>query len=87
LASVGVDPEVLQHKRKGAGGRVIFGELVVIEVISRRIVFVADIHDGDLRIVQIGGGGFAPNDGHGVQGEQDTAGEELVFMGAAGMGE
>ena len=65
----------------------IFGQLVVIVVISRGIVLVADIDDSDLWIVQIGGGGFTPDNGHGVQGHQDAAGEELVFMGAAGMGE
>ena len=87
LAGVLVEPEVLEDERERAGGDVVARKLVVVEVVERGVVNVADIDDGDGRIGEIGGGGFAADDGRGVFGEEDAAGEKLVLMRAAGVGE
>ena len=87
LAGIFVEPEVAENEREGAGGRVIFGELMVIEVVERGVVDVADIDDRSRRIGEVGGGGFATDDGHRVDGEEDATGEEFVFVRAAGVGE
>ena len=54
---------------------------------ERRLVFVADIHHGNLRIREIIGGRLAADDGSRVFGKQQAAGEKLVFVGTAGVGE
>jgi hypothetical protein len=50
-------------------------------------VLTADIDHGDGGIRKIFRGGLASNDGHAVNGSEQTAGEKFVLMGAAGMGE
>jgi len=87
LAGVGVDAEVLQNEGKRAGGRVVFGQLVVVEIIERRLVAMADIEDGNGGIGEVVGGGLAALDGHGMFREENATGQELVFVRAAGMGE
>jgi hypothetical protein len=66
---------------------VIFGELVMIEVVAHGIVLVADIDDGGGGIGEVGGGRLAAHNGHRVEREENAAREELVFVRAAGMGE
>jgi hypothetical protein len=49
-------------------------------------VLVANIDHRDRGIVEISEAGFAAMDGHIRLSEKDAAGEEIVFMGAAGVG-
>ena len=87
LAGILVETEVLKDDGERAGGDVVARELVVVEVVERGVVAVADIDDGDGRIGEVGGRGFATDDGRGALGEKDAAGEEFVFMGTAGVRE
>ena len=48
---------------------------------------VSDVNDANAGVSQISRRGFAPHQRHTVDGEEDTACEELVFVSAAGMGE
>jgi hypothetical protein len=66
---------------------VIFGQLVVVEIVERGLVPVADVDDGGGGRGQIGRGGFAAHERHGVQGKERTAREKLVFVGTSGMRE
>ncbi len=85
LAGVGVETEVLQNEGKGAGGRVVFRELVVVEIIERRLVTMADIDDGNGGIGEVVGQRLAALDGYGMFREENATGQELVFVGAARM--
>lgn len=78
---------MLEDQRERTRGDVIARKLVVIEVVKRGIVGVADVDDGGGRIGEIGGSGLAAHDGCGALGEEDAAGKELVFVGTAGVGE
>jgi hypothetical protein len=55
----------------------------MIEVIERWLVAVTHVDDADQRIRKIVGLGLAPHDRDRTDGEQNTAGEDLVFVGAA----
>ena len=79
--------EMLQHEAQRAHGRMIGGKLMMVEVVALRGVLTADIDDGDGGIGEILCGGFAADDGHAMYGGEEAAGEEFVFVGAAGMGE
>lgn len=87
FAGVGVEAEGLEDERERAEGRVVAGELVVVEIVERGIVGVADVHDGDAGVGEVGGRRFATHDGNGVDGEEGAAGEEFVLMGGAGVRE
>ena len=87
LAGVSVEAEVLQNEGKGAGGRVVFGQLMVIEIIERRLVAMADIENGNGGIGEVVGQRLAALDGHGMFREENATGQELVFVGAARMGQ
>lgn len=63
------------------------GELVVIEVFLGRLVAIADVDDGDRRIVELFGAGIAPADGSALFRNQNAAGEEVVFVGASWVGD
>jgi len=65
----------------------ILGQLMVVEIVERRIVRMPDIDDRDGGIGQVGGDGFASHDGHRSNGEEHAAREELVFVRAAGVRE
>ena len=62
-------------------------QLVVIEIEERGVVSVAYINHGRLWVGEVDDGRFAPHDGHWLNSEQDTAGEKLIFMRAARVGE
>jgi hypothetical protein len=64
---------------------VVARELVVVEVVEGGFVAVSDVYDERGGIGEVGGGGLAARDGRGVGGEEETAGDELVFVRAAGM--
>ena len=87
LAGVFINAEMLQHEAQRAQGRMIGGTLMMVEVVALRGVLTADIDDGDCGIGEILWGGFAADDGHAMYGGEEAAGEEFVFVGAAGMGE
>jgi hypothetical protein len=78
---------MLKDETEGADRWVIGRELMVVKVAALRDVFTPDIDDGDAGICQVLGGGLAPDDGHGMDGGEQGAGEEFVFMSAAGMSE
>lgn len=82
-----INAEMLQHEAQRAHGRMIGGKLMMVEVVALRGVLTADIDDGDGGIGEILWGGFAADDGHAMYGGEEAAGEEFVFVGAAGMGE
>jgi hypothetical protein len=65
----------------------IGGKLMMVEVVALRGVLTADIDDGDGGIGEILWGGFAADDGYAMCRCEEAAGEEFVFVGAAGMGE
>ena len=87
LAGVLVDAEVLEDEAEGADGRGVFWELVVVEIRLGGVVFAADIDDGDGGIGEVGRVGIPAFDGGAVGVDEDAAGEEIVFVGAAGVGE
>ncbi len=58
----------------------------MVEVVAFRHVFAADVEHRDGWIGEIGFGGLAAKDRRGVLREENGAVEELVLMGAAGMG-
>jgi hypothetical protein len=62
-------------------------ELMMVEVVALRGVLATDIDDGNGGVGKILWSGFTADDGHAVHGGEEAAGEEFVFMGAAGMGE
>jgi hypothetical protein len=78
---------MLEYETEGADRWVIGRELMMVKVAALRGVFTTDIDDGDAWICQILGGGLAPDDGHGMDSCEQGAGEEFVFMSAAGMSE
>jgi hypothetical protein len=78
---------MLQHEAQGTDRRVVGGKLMVVEIGTLRCVFTAHIDDGDRGISEVGLRSFAPDDGDAVDGHQETAGEEFVFVGAAWMSE
>lgn len=86
-AGVVVEAEVLEDEGEGAEGRVVGGELVVIEVEAFGLVAVADIDHRDGGILEVGLGGFAAEEGDGVFGEEHAAGEEFIFVGTTRVGE
>lgn len=87
LTGVFIHTEMLQHEAQRAHGRVIGRELMVVEVVALRGVLAADIDDSYRGISEILRGGLAADDGHAMHGGEEAAGEEFVFMRAAGMGE
>jgi hypothetical protein len=66
---------------------VVFGKLVVVEIVEGGLVPVTDVDHGDGGIGEVGSRGLTADDGHGVERDEHAAGEELVFVGAAGMRE
>ena len=78
---------MLQDEREGAGGRVILGQLMVVEIIELGSVLVPDIDDGGGGIGKVGGRRLAANDRRGAERDQDRAREEFVFVGTAGVRE
>ena len=86
-AGVVIEPEVLENQRNRAGGRVIARQLVMVEIVARGLVPVTDIDNEDGGIVEIGVGGFTTKNAGRVHGEKHAAGDELVFVGAARVGE
>lgn len=87
LAGVFIDAEMLEHEAEGADGRVIGGELMVIEVMPLRGMLTAYIDDSDSGIGQIGFGRLASLNGHSVDGGQETTGKKFVFVTATGVRE
>jgi hypothetical protein len=55
--------------------------------VERRIVVITHIDDGGGGICEVGGRRFAADERHGVEREEDGAGEKLVFVSAAGVRE
>jgi hypothetical protein len=86
-AGVLVEADVLEDEAEGADGGMILGELVVIEIAAVGFVFAADIDDEGGGVVEVCLGRFASYDGSLVEVDEDGAGEEVIFMGAAGVGE
>jgi hypothetical protein len=62
-------------------------ELMMVKVVQLGLVPMPHIHHADFWIGELGLGGFSAHDGCGPFGEQDAAGEKLVFVRSAGMGE
>lgn len=60
-------------------------EVMVIEVGAGGIVTAADVDNCDAGIVELRGGGLAPDDGTVVERGEHADGEKVVFVGAAGM--
>ncbi len=59
----------------------------MVEVIERGLVAVADVdHEGG-GIGQVGFRGLAAKDRGGTEGEEESAGDELVFVRGAGVGD
>ena len=82
-----VEAKVLEDKGEGAGGGVVLGKMVMVEVVAVGVVEVSHIHHAECGIVQVVRGGFPTVDGHGMLGEQEAAGEKFVFVGSPGVGE
>ena len=78
---------MLEDEREGAGGRVILGQLMMVEIIELGGVLVPDVEHGGGGIGKVGGSGLAADDGRGVEREEDRAREEFVFVGTAGVRE
>ena len=55
--------------------------------IARRLVAMADIENGNGGIGEVVGQRLAALDGHGMFREENATGQELVFVGAARMGQ
>ena len=62
-------------------------ELMMVKVMQLRVVITTDIDDGDVRICQILRQRFSAHDGHRVNGSEEAASQQLIFMSAAGMGQ
>ena len=62
-------------------------EVVVIEVGQLDGVHVAHVNNGHLGVVELSRGGHATDNGDAVFGNEDTDGQEIVFVGAPGMRE
>ncbi len=80
-----VEAEMLQHKAQRAGGRVLAVEMMVVEVGLRRVVASTDIDDRYRRVIEVVVGGVSPEHRGPVPGYEYADGQEVVFMGAAGM--
>lgn len=65
----------------------ILGELVVIEIATRRIVLAADIDDGHRRIIEITLLRLAARNGNLVGGNQKATRKELILMRASRVGQ
>ena len=65
----------------------VFWQLMMVEIVALRFVNVAYVDDADSGIGKIFRGRFTPDDWNGMQGKQNAAGEKLVFVSAAGMGQ
>ena len=60
---------------------------MVVEVAAIGLVLAADIDDKDAGIVEIGGLGITAPHGQSVPRNEEATSEEVVFVGAPGMGE
>ena len=65
----------------------VFGKLMVIEIMQVGRVVASDIEDAGGRARQIVFTRFPPLDGHGMQCQDDAAGQEFILVRAAGVGE
>lgn len=59
------------------------GELVVVEIFLGWFVAIADVDNGYRRIVEIAAIGISPAYGNRIFCDDNTAGEEFVFVGAS----
>ena len=85
MQRVFVEAEMLQHKAQRAGGRVLAVKMMVVEVGLRRVVASTDIDDCDGRVTEVVAGGVSPEHGGPVPGYEYADGQEVVFVGAAGV--
>ena len=85
MQRVFVEAEMLQHKAQRAGGRVLAVEMMVVEVGLRRVVVSTDIDDRYRRVIEVVVGWISPEHRGPVPGYEYADGQEVVFMGAAGM--
>ena len=76
---------MLQYKAQRTGGRVFAVEMMVVEVGLRRVVASADIDDRYRRVIEVVFGGVSPEYRAPVPGYEYADGQEVVFVGAAGM--
>ena len=76
---------MLEDKGEGAGRWMVLGELMMIEIMKGRIVLVSHVDHTKGRVSEVSFGGVAPENRHRMQGQEDTAREELILMGTAGM--
>ncbi len=78
---------MFQHEAQGAGGSVLAGEVMVIEVHPLRLVHAAYVDNRDRGVVQLFLRWITPNDGGTVFRNENTDGQKVVFVSAAGMRE
>lgn len=82
-----VNPEMLQNQTQRASRRIVLRKLVVIEISPLRRMLVADVHHRSGQISKILRQRLAAQDRHGIFSKEQTAGEKLVLMRAAGVGQ
>lgn len=84
---VGIKIEVLEDQRKRAGWRGVSRELMMVEIPIFGLVQAAHVDHANGGIRQVGFDGLPALDFRSVSGEENAAGQEFVFVGAAGMSE
>ena len=78
---------MLQHEAQRAGGWVLAVEVMVVEVGRGRVVASTDVDDGDRSVFEVVVSGVSPEYRGPVLGDEYADRQQVVFVGAAGMGD